>query len=123
MLQRKTIEKEKGVCLDKIEGMEMRKGTKQEEEAIIAKLGLKTTRKKLNLNIPVAKGRGLKELSDTKKLGENAWILLRQSTYAVLEEGATKKHAPCSIQGGPMVAGTAYIAFKRGTAGSMAIGS
>jgi len=70
MVQMKTIEKEKGVCLDKIESMELRKGTKQEEETVITKLGLKIIRKKLDLNIPVIKGRGLKKLSNTKKLGK-----------------------------------------------------
>jgi len=118
MMQRKTIVKEKGVHLDKIESIELRKGSKQEEETTITKLGLKTIRKKLNLNIPVAGGRGLKKLSSAKKLGENTWTLLSQEIYAVLEETAAKKHAPCSIQGGPMIPGTAYIAFKRGTAGS-----
>jgi len=85
MPQRKTIEKKKGVCLDK--------------------------------------RRGLKELNDAKKLGESTWIPLRQNIYVFLEDNATKKHVRCSIQGGPMIAGTAYIALKRRAAGSMAIGN
>jgi len=123
MLQRKTIEKEKGVCLEKIESMETRKGIKQEEETIITKLRLKTIRKKLNLNILVTKGRRLKKLSNAQKFGEITLILLRQKIYAFLEENATKKHVPCSIQGGPMITGTAYIAFKRRIALSMAMGN
>ena len=54
---------------------------------------------------------------------QSTWIPLRQNIYVFLEENATKKHVPCSIQGGPMIAGTAYIALKRRAAGSMAIGN
>jgi len=119
MLQRKTSEKR--VCLDKIESREVRKGTKQEEETIITKLGLKTIRKKLNLNFTVTKGGGLKKLGNAKRLGENTWILSSQKICALLEENAAKKHAPCSIQGGPMIPGTAYVAFKGRTAGSQSM--
>jgi len=77
--------------------MEIRKGIKQKEETVI---------------------------SNTMKLGENSWILLNQDIYAFTAEIAEKKHAPCSIPGGPMIPSTAYFAlrkFKRRTAGNQSM--